>query len=414
MMGPTLPKKGRKNVDTSKNPSQRGLTSAGQDSGVGTRSSLAISNAGASATEPPTTAKSAEHGRSTSASSNAGNGAVSPTPQSERTAVASSSGEEARSSTLTQTASVSTGDGWNHKRYQREDEELWGHGISRTGQQLMDAIKHAGTSAGRFVEAKLGMEKQVTDQDRRDFYFTPKNPPVNDYHPPVVSSRPQHPDGHRWMLQPPPSAKVMEGKVPVSRSASVASANSRRTVATTDTLPLGRLVGERAVEAKIRKGDNSAEGAALSTASLSGIFTQRTTRGSSTRTRSQRTARSRSHSVSTESEGSPSGGTRRTKRKSKVRARPPLDIDSDEEDEWMSRNTEYLANSNTAPSNHPTHAAQRPRLSTILSSEQCATSETTNPLGDVTNIRPAMPSSSDSQDSAAAGSHLAQGPAVAE
>lgn len=182
MMGPTLPKKGRKNVDTSKNPSQRGLTSAGQDSGVGTRSSLAISNAGASATEPPTTAKSAEHGRSTSASSNAGNGAVSPTPQSERTAVASSSGEEARSSTLTQTASVSTGDGWNHKRYQREDEELWGHGISRTGQQLMDAIKHAGTSAGRFVEAKLGMEKQVTDQDRRDFYFTPKNPPVNDYH----------------------------------------------------------------------------------------------------------------------------------------------------------------------------------------------------------------------------------------
>jgi hypothetical protein len=408
MMGPSLPKKGKRNVDASKNPSQRGLTSAGQDSGTGTRSSLAISNAVASASDTPTTTKSPEHGLSKSGVSDALTGTLSTTPESERTVVASSSGEEATSPTLTQTASVSTGDGWNYKRYQREDEELWGHGISKTGQQLMDAIKHAGTSAGRFVEAKLGMEKQVTDQARRDFYFTPRNPPVNDYHPPVVSSRPQHPDGHRWMLQPPPSAKVMEGRIPVSRSTSVASANSRRTVATTDTLPLGRLVGERAVEAKMRKGEASVDGAALSTSSLSGPLTQRITRGSSTRTRSQRTARSRSHSLSTESEGSPSDGTRRTRRRPKVRARPPLDIDSDEEDEWISRNIENLAKPSIAPSIHPTHAAQRPRLSTILSSEQCGTSETTKPLRDVTNISQAVTLSSDSKDGAA-DAHTDQG-----
>jgi hypothetical protein len=408
MMGPSLPKKGKRNVDASKSPSQRGLTSAGQDSGIGTRSSLAISNAGTSATDTPTTAKSENHGRSTSGASDALTGTVSPTPESERTVVASSSAEEPTSPTLTQTASVSTADGWNYKRYQREDEELWGHGISKTGQHLMDAIKQAGTSAGRFVEAKLGMEKQVTDQARRDFYFTPRNPPVNEYHPPVVSSRPLHPDGHRWMLQPPPSAKVMEGRVPVSRSTSVASANSRRTVATTDTLPLGRLVGERAVEAKMRKSEASAESAALSTSSLAGPSAQKVTTGSSARRRSQRTARSRSQSLSTESESSPSDGTRRTRRRPRVRARPPLDIDSDEEDEWISRNREYTAKPSIAPSSNPPHAAQRPRLSTILSSEQCGTSDTTKPIRDVTNISQAVTSSSDSKDSAV-DAHTGQG-----
>ncbi|KAI0098758.1 hypothetical protein GGR51DRAFT_537386 [Nemania sp. FL0031] len=102
---------------------------------------------------------------------------------------------------------------WNHKRYQREDEELWG---PRTGHKLMDAIKHAGSSAGRFIESSLGKDIKLhsDDEDEDSHYFVPVNPPVNDYHPPIVR-RPPFQGSIRWMVQPPPSAKIMEGKVPV-------------------------------------------------------------------------------------------------------------------------------------------------------------------------------------------------------
>lgn len=388
MMGPSLPKKGKGSSNTNKSQSQRGLTSAGQDSSTGTRSSLAISNAGTNTTTttiPATRQQSIQ------------------SPPTDLTTVPSS-GEEASSPTLTHKASISTADDWNFKRYQREDEELWGHGLSRTGQQLMDAIKQAGTSAGRFMEAKLGKDKPVTDEDRQNFYFTPKNPPVNDYHPPVVSSKPAHRDGHRWMLQPPPPAKVMEGKVPVNRTASMASmASSRRTVRTSDGVGLSRLVGERVVDAKLRKGATSADGMSRSTSPLPRPLTRKTTATSSARSRSQRTARSRSHSLSTESDPEPEASSEsKMPPKPKARIRPrairPADVDSDpdsDDDVWVSRSLESLSRTQIMP--HQTHAAQRPRLSTILSSEQKSRmssmeneSNTTTaplPLRDISNIK---------------------------
>ncbi|KAI0429398.1 hypothetical protein F5Y09DRAFT_260354 [Xylaria sp. FL1042] len=114
---------------------------------------------------------------------------------------------------------------WNHKRYQREDEELWGSELSRTGHKLMDAIKHAGSSAGRFIESSLSKDaKQIDDDDDYEGsrYFLPVNPPVNDYHPPIVRRTPFK-GAVQWMVQPPPPAKLMEGKVPVSRGSSIAS-----------------------------------------------------------------------------------------------------------------------------------------------------------------------------------------------
>lgn len=364
MMGPSLPKKGKVRHDANNNQSERGLASAGVDSGIGTRSSLAISNAGtsASASNTPTATQPR-----------------SQTPQSDPTVVASSS-EEPSSPTLTHTASVSTKEDWNLQRYQREDEELWGHELSRTGQKLMDAIKQASTSAGRFVEAKLGMEKErereVTDEDRYNFYSTPKNPPVNDYHPPVVSSKPAHRDGHRWMLQPPPSAKVMEGKVPVSRSTSMASmSSSRRTAAAGDGSSLGRVVGERLVEAKMRKGETPGEARSASTPTLVKPLARKSTAGSSARSRSQRTVRSRSHSLSTESEPEVLMESKPRPKRRKPRVRPsPIATprnqsdDDDDDDEWVSRSLESLSKAHVL--SQPPHAAQRPRLSTILSSDQ--------------------------------------------
>ncbi len=321
-MGPSLPKK----KGGSKNPSnsQRGLTSAGtQGESITTRASSTaeISNPGSaiqnpSAREPPTTASTA--------------GVPLTTAQSTPTVM------------FEDTSSEVTED-WNHKRYQREDEELWGHEFSRTGQRLMDAIKQAGTSAGRYMESKLGMaaDRQVTDTDRVNFYTPPPptNPPVNDYHPPIVRSRPAHKDGYQWMLQPPPPAKVMEGKIPVSRSASVASAQSRRTTAT-EIVSLGRRVGEKAMEARIRKGETQP-------------------RPSTARTKSQPTTRSRSGSLSAESDGSEGTGRRRQR----ANRTPQPTVEDEDEDEHLPRSIESLGK----PASHG-YAAQRPRLSTILSS----------------------------------------------
>ncbi|KAJ8119907.1 hypothetical protein ONZ43_g3247 [Nemania bipapillata] len=121
---------------------------------------------------------------------------------------------------------------WNHKRYQipnqREDEELWGSELSRTGHKLMDAIKHAGSSSRRFIESSLYKDIRVDSDDENDdgHYFVPVNPPVNDYHPPIVR-RPPFKGAVQWMVQPPPPAKVMEGKVPVSRGSSVSNSVRR-------------------------------------------------------------------------------------------------------------------------------------------------------------------------------------------
>ncbi|KAK3945333.1 hypothetical protein QBC46DRAFT_116096 [Diplogelasinospora grovesii] len=423
MMGPSLPKKG-KGGDGSKNHSQRHLTSAGGSSSAGgsngTASSLAISGSagtapGTSHNDKPATAD--------------GQIATGTTP---RTGASSPTVAAPEDDVLSKTLSVSTGDDWNRKRYQREDEELWGHEFefARTGHKLMDAIKQAGTTAGRFVESKLGIDKPVTEEDRHNFYFSPRNPPVNDYHPPVVSSRPLHKDAHHWMLQPPPPAKVMEGKVPVSRSGSVMSKSSRRTVGTVGTSDghygLGRQIGERSLEARgIRKGSFTPndDGAAAelhlhSTNSLNRPrSSNRRPTTSTARTRSQRTTRSRSVTDTTDSDDADTeaeGGRGRRSRQRRIHHRPPVtpEVESEEEkDSHDEDEGEYVtkSSSQTLPNNSggsgntnvaATHAAQKPRLSIILSSETTEnnassstftprvadkSSSSVTPLGEVTN-----------------------------
>ncbi|KAK0703743.1 hypothetical protein B0T26DRAFT_744443 [Lasiosphaeria miniovina] len=369
-MGPSLPTKKRGGGDNcNKNSSLRGLTNPSRDgASVGTASSAGISN-------PDGTAPNSNHLP-----------VVLADPPKMANGPPIAPDEEATSPVMSKAASVMTNDDWNLKRYQREDEELWGNDLSRTGQKLMDALKQAGTTAGRFVESKLGIEKQVTDEDRHNFYFAPKNPPVNQYHPPVVRSKPAHKDALRWMLQPPPSAKIMEGKVPVSRSSSMMSAGSRRTVTSSDRQSLGRLVGEKSFEAKIRQAGVPQDGELHSTASLNRARSRRTTATSTVRTRSRRTARS--NSLSTDSEDSTEGAGQRSRRSRRAAVTPEFVSDEDE-DEYISRSLESLSNSSV-----PAYVAQRPRLSTIFSSEitEKASSTrvdnkncSTSPLQEVTN-----------------------------
>lgn len=95
-----------------------------------------------------------------------------------------------------------SGEGWNTRRYQRQDEMLWGYDIEEEAGLGLSGITRSGTAGS-------------------GTHYTARNPAVNDLHPPVVSTHPTRKSETRWMLQPPPSAKVMEGKEKANRSRSV-------------------------------------------------------------------------------------------------------------------------------------------------------------------------------------------------
>ena len=96
---------------------------------------------------------------------------------------------------------------WNRRRYQRADEALWGSADleSEPGESIRM------TMMGISVRNPSGT------------FYAARNPAVNDLHPPVVSTPPSCKNETRWMLQPPPSAKVMSGKTPANRSRSTTS-----------------------------------------------------------------------------------------------------------------------------------------------------------------------------------------------
>ncbi|MCJ1314131.1 hypothetical protein MMC25_007811 [Agyrium rufum] len=105
-------------------------------------------------------------------------------------------------------------DRWNRKRYQRPDEHLWG----------IEMVEPAIATPGGTLS------KATTTTSDGSSYYVARNPAVNDLHPPVVSTYPQNQKDTRWMLQPPPSAKIMEGKEKLRRERSYSGGSSRRGV----------------------------------------------------------------------------------------------------------------------------------------------------------------------------------------
>ena len=162
--------------------------------------------------------------------------------------VASSSGSKGTSSdtmdggedraAMSQNLIDSEDDGWNRRRYQREDEILWGLDETISNSTGISHLSNSGSEGNRYYA---------------------RNPAVNDLHPPVVSMAPISRLESQWMLQPPPRAKIMEGKEKSNRcrSASGTSNDSRVSSVrkTTGEPALGRQLSERLVEAKLRQGD---------------------------------------------------------------------------------------------------------------------------------------------------------------
>lgn len=359
-MGPSLPKRG-----ASRNTSQRKLKSSGTEG----------------ATTDPGTDRSVEPtspiiDRATSIGSSthfhSAETAGSPTVVNDDL--------EART-TLSMSVTDSQDLDWNRKRYEREDEELWGHHVyNRAGQRLREVITKGRDTAGRLFDAGRPPrdQREVTEEDRYQFYTAPRNPPVNDYHPPVVSSRPASKHEYRWMLQPPPPAKVMEGKVPVSRSGSQISVNSRASrasraskasrrtnggsLASKEDFGLGRLVGEKIVQDKIRKGEKPNLNESAEASVMAHRPSTRRSRTTSTMSSmpSQRSARSRSNT--TGSESSDTIYERRQRRRvAKQKKAAVAGTGSEADDETDDERPGSAATER--------HAAMRPKLQTIASSD---------------------------------------------
>ena len=261
-------------------------------------------------------------------------------------------------------------DDWNKRRYQREDEELWGHDFSRMGHKLVDNILKAGESAGRMIKGELATkDKPVTEEDRSNFYFTPKNPPVNEYHPPIVGSAPAHKNALQWMLQPPPPAKIMEGRVPVNRTQSLHSSASRRSAnrqaaaaaakpGSSDDQPLDRAVLERAMQTKVRTKEGTP-----SESELIEVLIGRRSR--------QTTASSRARSMSHDSEkcSEPSTDSELVERRRRPRVRPAyIESDDSESDADEDRLTVHPTKDSPSRGRGTLRAAQRPKLGTIRAS----------------------------------------------
>ncbi len=148
------------------------------------------------------------------------------------TVVGADTGERVRNSS----------EGWNKRRYQREDEILWGFEKQDTE---LTGIPPMSSSAGHPT-----------------YQYYARNPAINDLSPPIVSTHPTNRIETRWMLQPPPKAKVMDGKerqVPAitpkrSRSTSGGSHDIKGTLKKAPDVNLSRQVGERLMESKLKKG----------------------------------------------------------------------------------------------------------------------------------------------------------------
>lgn len=127
---------------------------------------------------------------------------------------------------------------WNRKRYQREDEDLWG---SEPVVPVQTAL--SGSSVG-----VAGLARPTVS--RSESYHSARAPPVNDLHPPIVSLPSPRPTDNRWMMQPPPKASVMSGKErATNRSRSGSGASSRVE------LSLQRQVSARQLKNKINHGE---------------------------------------------------------------------------------------------------------------------------------------------------------------
>ncbi|KAK5129318.1 hypothetical protein LTR08_003598 [Meristemomyces frigidus] len=131
------------------------------------------------------------------------------------------------------------------RRYQRDDEELWGSEV--TAPPLRNHLEGSGGS----TQPTKPRKARTKDTSSYQLY---RNPQISDLHP-AVATKIHSRDDVAWMLQPPPVANVMSGKERPPRSRS-GSGSSRPT--TGGGRSLSRQVSSRLIDQKMRNGEVSA------------------------------------------------------------------------------------------------------------------------------------------------------------
>jgi hypothetical protein len=132
---------------------------------------------------------------------------------------------------------------WNRRRYQREDEELWGFGESHSPP---DTAVARGSSVG-----VGGASRPNTDKSSAESAYTTRAPvaATNPLQPPFVGLPSVRPTDNHWMLQPPPRASVMSGKERATKRSRSGSGASSRVE-----LSLQRQASTRYLRQKLERG----------------------------------------------------------------------------------------------------------------------------------------------------------------
>ncbi|KAL8766561.1 MAG: hypothetical protein Q9209_006704 [Squamulea sp. 1 TL-2023] len=250
---------------------------------------------------------------------------------------------------------------WNRRRYQREDEVLWG----------FDDASEDGGEGGKY-------------------YTNVRNPSINDLHPPVVSTISSNRSETRWMLQPPPSAKFMEGKVRTNRSRSTSggsNGSSKR-----GEPGLGRQLGERIMEEKRKRCRTSQMGSPA----MSRTPTEESRTTSNSVAGGQRHERDLNHARPTRKSTESQSSTESSKSKPKATS---VKIPADK---MQHSNRMPPLVSSTKPTADNVLPSQRPQLQTINSSAAISPTVRSPPKSPHTPprlFRPPLPSSTPSTSS---------------
>lgn len=174
------------------------------------------------------------------------------------------------------------GGSWNTKRYQRADEEFAYFPPLAEDEDRPHTQRHMrqGSSVGVSGWAAEPVEKPASA-----YYIPARAPPVNDLHPPVVSTVPAKKNERAWMMEPPPSASFMNGKKGVTTRSRSGSGNSGNSSLRNTDRSLGRQVGYRLVEDKVKRGVTPLLDAESSTPNRKSTATMSTGRSSPMRGR---------------------------------------------------------------------------------------------------------------------------------
>lgn len=86
------------------------------------------------------------------------------------------------------------------------------------------------------------LDEEKEKRETKHPYYVGRNPPVNDLHPPIVTTTPYDTESMKWMLQPPPAASIMNGKEKPSCEKNRSRTTSRAsTLAPATSVPIARI-----------------------------------------------------------------------------------------------------------------------------------------------------------------------------